>query len=82
MLNEDYVEILQSLLNNKVKFMIVGAYAMGAYGYPRATGDFDIWVHLLKIQKRYINLLQNLAHPFLKLQKIPLQKKGLYSKSA
>jgi len=44
MLNEDYKEILQILLNNKVGFLIVGAYAMGAYGYPRATGDFDIWV--------------------------------------
>ncbi|MFH0828427.1 MAG: nucleotidyltransferase [Candidatus Omnitrophota bacterium] len=43
MLNEDYKEILQSLLSNKVKFLVVGAYAMGAYGYPRATGDFDIW---------------------------------------
>ena len=44
MLNEDYNEMLQILLDNKVKFLVVGAYAMGAYGYPRATGDFDIWV--------------------------------------
>ncbi|MBI5574099.1 MAG: hypothetical protein HY919_06065 [Elusimicrobia bacterium] len=44
MLNEDYKEMLQILLNNEVKFLIVGAYAMGVYGYPRATGDFDIWV--------------------------------------
>ena len=44
MLNEDYKEILQILLNNKAKFLIVGAYAMGAYGYPRATGDLDIWI--------------------------------------
>ena len=44
MLNEDYKEILQNLLNNRVKFLVVGAYAMGVYGYPRATGDFDIWV--------------------------------------
>jgi len=44
MLNEDYKEILQILLNNEVKFLVVGAYAMGAHGYPRATGDFDIWV--------------------------------------
>ncbi|MBU0596640.1 nucleotidyltransferase [Patescibacteria group bacterium] len=44
MLNEDYKEILQILLDNEVKFLVVGAYAMGAYGYPRATGDFDIWV--------------------------------------
>lgn len=44
MLNEDYKEILQSLLKNEARFLIVGAYAMGIYGYPRATGDFDIWV--------------------------------------
>lgn len=44
MLNEDYKEILQILLGNKARFLVVGAYAMAAYGYPRATGDFDIWV--------------------------------------
>ena len=44
MLNKDYKEMLQILLNNKVRFLVVGAYAMGAYGYPRATGDIDIWV--------------------------------------
>lgn len=43
MLNEDYGEILQLLLSNRVKFLVVGAYAMGVYGNPRATGDFDIW---------------------------------------
>ena len=44
MLNEDYKEMLQILLDNEIKFLVVGAYAMGAYGYPRATGDIDIWV--------------------------------------
>jgi len=43
-LNEDYKEMLQILLDNDTKFLVVGAYAMAAYGYPRATGDFDIWV--------------------------------------
>jgi hypothetical protein len=44
MLNEDYKEILQSLLGEQVKFLLVGAYAMAAHGYPRATMDIDIWV--------------------------------------
>jgi predicted nucleotidyltransferase len=44
MLNNDYREMLQSLLENKVEFLVVGAYAMAAYGYPRATGDLDLWV--------------------------------------
>ena len=44
MLNKDYKEMLKSLLESRVKFLIVGAYAMAAYGYTRSTGDFDIWV--------------------------------------
>ena len=44
MLNSDYKDMLQALLDNGVRFLLVGAYAMGAHGYPRATGDIDIWV--------------------------------------
>ncbi len=44
MLNEDYKEMLESLLEEKVKFILVGAYALAAHGFPRATGDMDIWV--------------------------------------
>jgi len=60
MLNEDYKEMLQVLLKNKVKFLVVGAYAMGAYGYPRATGDFDIWVEASVVNSRrvYRSLVQ------------------------
>lgn len=60
MLNEDYKEILQLLLKNKVRFLVVGAYAMGAHGYPRATGDLDIWVEpsLENSDKVYNSLLE------------------------
>ncbi len=60
MLNEDYKEMLQILLNNEVRFLIVGAYAMGVYGYPRATGDFDIWVEASEenSQKIYRSLVE------------------------
>lgn len=44
MLNEDYRDILQSLADEHVKFLLVGAYALAAHGYPRATMDIDIWV--------------------------------------
>jgi hypothetical protein len=44
MLNEDYKEMLQALADEKVKFLLVGAYALAAHGYPRATMDIDIWV--------------------------------------
>ena len=44
MLNSDYREILQIFLEEHVKFIIVGAYALGVHGMPRATGDIDIFV--------------------------------------
>jgi len=44
MLNSDYKEMLQILLEEDVKFIVVGAYALAVHGYPRATGDLDIWI--------------------------------------
>jgi len=44
MLNSDYREILQIFLEEHVKFIIIGAYALGVHGMPRATGDIDIFV--------------------------------------
>jgi hypothetical protein len=44
MLNEDYRDMLHVLSEEKVRFILVGAYALAAHGYPRATMDIDIWV--------------------------------------
>jgi len=44
MLNEDYRDMLHALAGEKVRFLLVGAYALAAHGYPRATMDIDIWV--------------------------------------
>ena len=49
MLNKDYKEMLQLLLEEQVDFILVGAYALAAHGYPRATGDMDIWVRAEEI---------------------------------
>jgi hypothetical protein len=33
------------LLNSEgVEYLLLGGYAVGYYGYPRATADMDIWV--------------------------------------
>lgn len=44
MLNPDFKDMLSCLKEEKVEFLIVGAYALAAHGFPRATGDIDIWV--------------------------------------
>jgi hypothetical protein len=35
--------MLSALFAEKVEFLLVGAYALAAHGFPRATGDLDIW---------------------------------------
>ncbi len=37
--------MLQCLLEERVSFLLVGAYAVAVYGYPRATKDIDFFVH-------------------------------------
>lgn len=43
-LHQDYKELLKLLNQNKVEYLVVGAYALGFYGSPRNTGDIDIWI--------------------------------------
>ena len=44
MLNEDFKEFAALLNSNRVEYLIVGGYALAAYGHPRYTGDLDFWV--------------------------------------
>jgi hypothetical protein len=36
--------MLSAFNDEKVEYMIVGAYAMAAHGVVRATGDIDLWI--------------------------------------
>ena len=40
----DFKEFLRLLRSAKIEYLLVGGYAVGYYGHPRATGDLDIWV--------------------------------------
>lgn len=44
MLNPDFKEFAGLLNSNKVEYLVVGGYALAAYGHPRYTGDLDFWV--------------------------------------
>ena len=41
---EDYKDMLQLFNKYDVKYLVVGAYAMGNYGYSRHTLDIDLWI--------------------------------------
>ena len=40
----DFIDFVELLGKYKVKYMVVGGYAVMAHGEPRFTEDFDIWI--------------------------------------
>ena len=63
-MNQDYKDILQNLLENNVEFLVVGAYALAAHGFPRATGDIDIFVNRTSDNsKKVYQAIQNFGAP-------------------
>ncbi len=40
----DFSDFLKLLEDEGVSYLLIGGYAVGYYGYPRATADMDIWI--------------------------------------
>jgi predicted nucleotidyltransferase len=40
----DFKEFLRLLNENRVEYLLIGDYAVGYHGYPRATQDIDLWI--------------------------------------
>ena len=40
----DFKEFLRLLNTHNVEYLLIGGYAVGYHGYPRATNDMDIWI--------------------------------------
>jgi uncharacterized nucleotidyltransferase DUF6036 len=77
MLNEDYRDMLHALSDEKVRFLLVGAYALAAHGYPRATMDIDIWVMpSSQNADAVLRALRRFGAPLHNLTKEDLQKDG------
>jgi predicted nucleotidyltransferase len=45
-LHRDFKDFLKLLISHDVRYLLVGGYAVGFYGYPRATADMDIWIEV------------------------------------
>jgi hypothetical protein len=43
-MNADFRELLLALNAHDVEYLVVGAHALAAYGYVRATKDLDVWL--------------------------------------
>jgi len=43
-LANDYKEFLRLLRAHGVEYLLIGGWAVGYHGYPRATYDLDLWI--------------------------------------
>jgi predicted nucleotidyltransferase len=52
--NNDFQDFLKSLNDADVKYVLVGGYSVIFHGFPRTTGDLDIFVEVSK--ENYLKL--------------------------
>jgi Nucleotidyl transferase of unknown function (DUF2204) len=60
-LPEDFKDFIKSLNEYKVRYLLVGGWAVGIYGNPRATKDIDF---LIAIDNKNIDNLQKALFKF------------------
>ena len=71
----DFKELLELLNEQKVKYVIVGGYAVAFHGAPRYTGDIDILVKADKLNAaRILNALKEFGFAGLKLTESDFEK--------
>jgi hypothetical protein len=42
--NQDFLDLLSAFNAAEVRYLVVGAYAVGVHGHLRATKDLDVWI--------------------------------------
>ncbi len=77
-MHQDYLELLQSLNANKVRYLVIGGYAVIRYTEPRYTKDLDLWVEASTVNaKRLMKTLRDFGAPVDNLTEEELAKPGL-----
>ena len=61
---QDFKDLLEAFDNSKVKFVLLGGYAVAFHGRPRHTKDLDLFVGIDDInRKRLANALDTFGAP-------------------
>lgn len=60
----DFNDFLKLCLQNEVRFMVIGGYAVIHHSRPRYTGDLDLWIDsTLDNASRVVRVLQEFGFP-------------------
>ncbi len=74
----DYKELLRDLNRHKVKYLIVGAYAVMYYTEPRYSKDIDIWVEpVIENARKVYTALKEFGAPLQGISEEDFTKKNM-----
>ncbi|HET7544069.1 MAG TPA: hypothetical protein VFK05_29560 [Polyangiaceae bacterium] len=77
-MSPDFLDLLRALLAAEARFMIVGAYAVGVHGRPRATKDLDVWVEAsVTNAPKVLAALREFGAPLMGLTEDDLRQPGI-----
>ena len=70
MLNKHFQEFIELLDQHQVRYLLVGGYAVGFHGFPRYTGDLDIFIAISeRNSERILKAFRDFGFPDLGLTK-------------
>ena len=77
-MSPDFLDLLRAFSDVDARFLVVGAYAVGVHGRPRATKDLDVWVEASdENAPRVMQGLIAFGAPLMGLTEADLRKPGL-----
>lgn len=76
-LNKDFEEFFELLNKHNVRYVVVGGYAVIFHGYPRLTGDIDVFYQAEKKNiEALLQALKDFGFNFSELSAEELEAKG------
>jgi hypothetical protein len=76
-MNADFLDLLGAFNLAEARFLIVGAYAVGVHGRPRATKDLDVWIEASADNaRRVMQALRDFGAPLGDLAESDLETPG------
>ncbi len=73
----DFKEFLQLLNVHNVRYLLIGGYAVGYHGYPRATVDMDVWIAIHPDNaRRIVNALKEFGFDLPELEETIFLQEG------
>lgn len=76
-LSQDFKEFFQSLNAHKVRYLVVGGFAVALHGHPRYTKDIDVWIDCTAANsKRMVRAMADFGFASLGLKAADFQEFG------